>query len=221
MAQSNSSKDSDQIGPYNDGATNLIYNLLFCDDLALFKTNTQAPYSYPFDILFSETSSVADFQKIIDDPNVESRLKLLAYNQQLAKGHTPKRKDLLAVIIEVGLDDGLDVLASFGDGTARYINQSGKMIIWEHGDEISNSLISDLFSKSTVIVKQIGPWDQPRRPHPTSGVVRITFLVSDGLYFGEGPMDVLFDDPMAGPALASGTQLMAYLIDKVEGGANQ
>ena len=155
--------------PYKDSATNLIYNLLFCDNIELFKANTQTPDTYPFDILFSETSTIADYQKIIDDTNSDSRLEVLAYNRQLSKGHNPKKKELLGVIIEVGLDEGLDVLASFSDGTARYINQTGKMIIWETTDETSNKLTQDLFTKSEEIVKQIGPWDKARRPHPTKG----------------------------------------------------
>jgi hypothetical protein len=171
-------------GPYKDTATNLIYNLLFCDNIELFKANTQTPYTYPFDILFSETSTIADYQKIIGDTNSDPRLKVLTYNRQLSQGHKPEKKELLGVIIEVGLDDGLDVLASFSDGTARYINQTGKMIIWETTDEGSNKLTLDLFSKSQEILKQIGPWDKPRRSHPTKGVARITFLVSDGPYFG-------------------------------------
>jgi hypothetical protein len=200
--------------PYKDSATNLIYNLLFCDNLELFKANIHKPYRYPFDILFSESSSIADFQKIINDSNLDSRLKVLAYNRQLSKGHKPKEKKLLGVIIEVGLDDGLDVLASFSDGTARYINQTGKMIIWEKGDDTSNKLTQDLFTKSQEIVKQIGPWDKARLPHPSKGTARITFLVSDGLYFGEGPIDVIFNDPFARSTLTSGTELMKYITEK-------
>jgi hypothetical protein len=207
--------------PYKDSATNLIYNLLFCDNIELFKTNTQTPYTYPFDILFSEASTIADYQKIIDDPNSDSRLKVLAYNRQLVKGHKSDKKELLGVIIEVGLDDGLDILASFSDGTARYINQTGKMIIWETTDETSNKLTQDLFTKSQEILKQIGPWDKPRRPHPRKDTARITFLVSDGLYFGEGPIDILFNDPLASPALTSGTELMQYLMKKVENSPNR
>jgi hypothetical protein len=207
--------------PYKDNATNLIYNLLFCDNIELFKANTQTPYTYPFDILFSETSTIADYQKIIEDTNSDSRLKVLAYNRQLSKGHKSEKKELLGIIIEVGLDDGLDVLASFSDGTARYINQTGKMIIWETTDETSNKLTQDLFKKSQEIIKQIGPWDKARRPHPTRDNVRITFLVSDGLYFGEGPMDILFNDPLASPALTTGTELMRYLMEKVENSPNR
>jgi hypothetical protein len=201
--------------PYKDSATNLIYNLLFCDNLNLYKANTKLPYSYPFDILFSEISSITELQKVIDDSTADPRVKILAYNKQLASGHKPNKKELLAVIIEVGLDDGLDVLASFNNGTARYINQTGKMIIWETTtDKIANELTKTLFSNSQNVVNQIGPWNKPRRPHPTKNNVRLTFLVSDGLYFGEGPIDVLFNDPMASPALSSATQLMQYLTEK-------
>ena len=201
-------------GPYKDSSTNLIYNLLFCDDLNLYKANTTPPFTYPFSILFSETNSLADIQKVVADSNSDPRVKILAYNRLLASGHKPEKKALLAVIVEVGLDNGLDVLASFNNGTARYINQTGKILIWETTDEISNELTKKLFLESGQIVNQIGPWDQPRRPHPATGNVRITFLVSDGLYFGEAPMNVLFNDPLASPALRTATELMKYLTEK-------
>jgi len=201
--------------PYKDSSTNLIYNLLFCDNLELYKDKTQQPYTYPFDILFAETTSVPDLQKIINDTASDPRLKVLAYNRQLASGHKPDKKELLAVIVEVGLDGGLDVLASFNNGTARYINQTGKILVLETTtDDKANELTKDLFLKGQDIVNQIGPWDKARKPHPTKGNVRITFLVSDGLYFGEGPMNVLFNDALANPALKVATQLMQFLTEK-------
>lgn len=207
-------RQSPSSDPYKDKSTNIIYNLLFCDDLELYKTNSKGSSEYPFDILFSDKGSVSELQKVIDDKKSDPRVRILAYNKQASLGHKPKKKELLAVIVEVGLENGLDVLASFNDGTARYINQTGKILIWETSDERSSSLTSDLFAKSMTIVEKIGPWDKPRRPFPTEGNVRITFLVSDGLYFGEGPMDVLFNDPLASPALSSATELLKYLTEK-------
>jgi hypothetical protein len=204
-------------GPYKDSAINLIYNLLFCDDLNLFKTNTKLPYNYPFEILFSETSSVIELQKITDDINSDPRIKVFACNKQIADGHTPTKKELFAVIVEIGLNEGLDVLASFNNGTARYINHSGKLLVWEiTTDETANRLMNDLFVNSSNIVKQIGPWNKPRRPPPETGNTRITFLMSDGLYFGEALTGILFNDLMAAPALASATALLKYLTEKVE-----
>jgi len=46
--------------------------------------------------------------------------------------------------------------------------------------------------------------------------VRISFLVTDGLYFGEGPINVLFSDALAAPALSSATALMQYLVNRAE-----
>ncbi|MBO9566427.1 MAG: hypothetical protein J7621_26870 [Niastella sp.] len=199
-------------GPYQDSSTNFIYNLLFCDDLNLYVQNTKEPHIYPFDILFADDSSISDLQRVIDDPGADPRVKVLAYNKQLAAGHKPANKELLAVIVEIGLDDGLVVLASFHDGTARYINHTGNVLVWETTDDTNaNAITRQLFNDSVKIVNQIGPWDKPRRPAPTRGLMRITFLVSDGLYFGEGPMDVLFNDPLASPALTSATQLMQYI----------
>lgn len=68
------------IDPYKDSSTNYIYNLLFCDNLELYKQNVKEPYTFPFDILFSENSSETDLQNIIDDKNAEPRIKVLAYN---------------------------------------------------------------------------------------------------------------------------------------------
>lgn len=203
------------IEPYKDSSTNVIYNLLFCDNIDLYKKNTEEPNTYPFDILFSENSSNNELQKIIDDKNSDPRIKTLAYNKQTLSGIKPTKKELLAVIVEVGLKNGLDVLASFSNGTARYINQSGTIIVWKKTDDNkANDITNKLFENSKKIVEQIGVWDKPRRTNPTKGNVRITFLMSDGLYFGEGPIEVLFKDQMANPALTNATELMRYLTEK-------
>jgi hypothetical protein len=201
--------------PYKDTATNNIYNLLFCDDIDLYRSKNQPPYSYPFNILFSGYPDEADLRRVIDDSTLDARLRILALNTRRSMGHAPAGKELFGVIVEVGLEGGLDVLASFRDGKARYINQSGKLLIWDTTtDSTANKLTVDLFAKSERIIDQIGPWDKSRKPHPVAGSARITFLVSDGLYFGEGQCETLFNDSLAGPALTSATQLMRYLINK-------
>ena len=132
-----------------------------------------------------------------------------------AAGEPIEEKELLGVIVEVGMDDGLDALASYKDGTGRYINYTGKMIISEAPDDVLIDITAQLFRDSMSIVQRIGPWDGARKPHPVKGKVRITFLVSDGLYFGEGPINVLFNDAMAAPALSSATALMNYMTNRV------
>ena len=186
--------------------------ITFCGFKDLYKNNNKQSNLYPWDILFTKTIKIEDLKRIIDDENAETRVKILAYNKLLACGQVSNSKEILAVIVEVGLDGGLDVLASYNDGTARYINKTGKVIIWEKIDENSNVLTNKLFDESANIVKQIGPWENSRKSFPTIGNARITFLVSDGLYFGEGTIDVLFNDELAKSALITATELMIYII---------
>jgi hypothetical protein len=200
-------------GPYQEYSTNRIYELLFCD-YNLYRNGEQDNTTYPWSILFSDEYRPVDIKEIIESSAAESRVKILAYKAAAVNGSIIEDKDLLAVIIEVALDEGLDVLASFKDGTARYINHSGKILIWENEDNESVELTRRLFDSSNRIVQQIGPWNEPRKPHPLRGMVRISFLVSDQLYFGEAPMDVLFNDELAGPALMAATQLMKYITEK-------
>ena len=192
-----------------------IYELLFCDDIDLYKRYIRQPDIYPWIVLFSDYSSNQDLESLISDPSVESRVRLLAYRKLFLNGKKPKKKELLGVVVEVGLEKGTDVLASFSDGTARYINQSGKIIIWDMSDKRSDFLTKELFYESESIVKKIGPWDkQARLAPPGRGLARISFLMSDGLYFGQGPMNDLFHDPLSGPALNVTTLLMQHITER-------
>jgi hypothetical protein len=202
-------------GPYRDAATNRIYELLFADNIELYRETIKAPYSYPFDILLSTAPGSIDLQKILADEGAEPRIRALAYQLQRRGGQTPTNKELLAVIVEVGMEEGLDVLAAYRNGSARYINYSGKLLVWEVPDDPEGkALTDDLFAKSAEIIQRIGPSDKQRRPYPSKGSVRISFIVSDGLYFGEGPINIMFKDSMAGPALNTATTLMRYVIKK-------
>ena len=87
-----------------------------------------------------------------------SRIKVILHTTGCLQADTSRVKKLLAVIVEVGLDEGLDVLASFNNGTARYINHTGKILVWETTDDAgANKITSDLFANSQHIVDQIGP----------------------------------------------------------------
>ncbi len=201
--------------PYSDDATNLIYELMFCDHPELFRSKSTEVLVYPWDVLFASPQDIDALFDITMDGDVESRAKILAYNAVRNSGEPIEDKELLGVIVEVGMEGGLDALASYKDGTGRYINHSGKMILSDAPDEVLKDITAQLFRDSMIIVGRIGPWEGARKPHPEKGNVRITFLVSDGLYFGEGPINVLFNDAMAAPALQSATALMNYMTNRI------
>ena len=120
-------------------------------------------------------------------------------------------KQLLGTVVEVALPEGIDTLAAYTDGSVRYINHSGRMVIAESVPSLA-ALVEALLSASQGVVDAIGPSDEPRRPPPGQGNIRLTFLVSDGLYFGEGPFEAMQKDSMGGGLIRAATQLLQAVV---------
>lgn len=74
-------------------------------------------------------------------------------------------------------------------------------------------LAKELVVDSIPVVKQIGPWENDRLPPPAKGNIRMTFLVSDGLYFGEGPLAIMQKEPMAAPVISKAVQLLQAVVN--------
>lgn len=201
--------------PYKNESLNKVYNLLFCDDIELFRYNNATDHDYPWDILLQQEADTVALQQVMADTRLESRIKILAANRLMRAGIHPE-KELLGVIAEVSLPGGLDVLASFKDGTARYINHAEGMIVWEVPDAMSTDITHNIFTHAAAVVEKIGPWDKKRLPFPPAGTVRLSFLVTDGLYFGQAPANMFFNDAMAGPVLNAASRFMVYLMDQAK-----
>jgi hypothetical protein len=161
--------------------------------------------------LFSTPTDAKRLQVLADTTSQETRLRILAFNELKQQNQTKKKKELLGVIIEVGMENGLDTLAAYKDLRVRYINRSGKLIIKDDSEPKIDAKIRKLFQEAQPIIEKIGPWNKPRLPPPPAGQVRLTFLVSDGLYFGEGTMRELGRSPLAGPVVTAATELLFAL----------
>jgi hypothetical protein len=197
--------------PYSDSAANQIYNLLFCDNLSSFVPGAKLKPPPLLDALFADPPDTPALEKIASDPSQEGRLRSLAYWRLRLSGKHVPTKVLLGVIVETPLALGLDTLAAFSEGGVRYINQTGKMAFFE-GVTNLRPLVDNLFRASQLIVDRIGPWQSARLPSPKPGKIRLTFLVSDGLYFGEGPAAKLQRDPLAWPVIQSASALLNQVV---------
>ena len=204
---------ADLYKPYAESHVNFFYNLLFCDDISLFKNENAAEAGGPWPTLLADKPDLPALRKIADDETAEGRVRALAFNRLRAAGQNVPPKKILGVIVEVRLQNGLDTLAAFSEGGVRYLNQSGKIAVFEGAGHPVEGLAKELVSVSQNLVDQIGPWDQERLPPPKAGNVRMTFLVSDGLYFGEGPLEAIQGDPMGSPVLAKATQLLQRVVE--------
>lgn len=150
---------------------------------------------------------------------LESRHYLQAWQFLRELGIQPapeQAKRLYGVVVEVGMEQGVDMLVAYADYNARYFNYTGAAIIWERPDGSLDQPIGSVLEAGRSVVQQIGPWDQARPPAPGNGSVRINLLTPSGLHFGQGPFEVLARDPMGGPVISAATRLMQELIAKTE-----
>ena len=160
-------------------------------------------------------SATQTLRRILEMPGLESRQYLQAWHFLRGLGVTPpneKGKDLLGVVVEVGLEKGLDLVAAYADHRARYYNFSGAGVVWERPNSSSDGAIDDLLRVGFVTMQAIGPWKDSRPSAPSSGHVRINLLSPSGLHFGEGPLDALTKDRLGGPVIAAAFRLMQELI---------
>lgn len=198
--------------PYAEPHVNFLYNLLFCDDLTLFRNENTSKGKGLWSTLLADKPDLSSLQKIAEDESVEGRVRAIAFNRLRASGRQVPKKKILGVIIEVPQKGGLDVLAAFAEGGVRYLNQSGKVAVFEGDGHPAETLAKELVAVAQPVVNQIGPWEKNRLAPPQLGNVRLTFLVSDGLYFGEGPFGILQKEALAGPVLSSATSLLQFVV---------
>jgi hypothetical protein len=160
-------------------------------------------------------SATATLQGILEIPGLESRHYLQAYHFLDELGVTPIQelsKNVLGVVVEVGMKGGPDLIAGYTDHHARYYNYSGAGVVWERPNDTLDTTIDELLRVGSAVAEVIGPWEETRPPAPTNGRARLNLLTPSGLHFGEGPLDTLANDNLGGPVIASAFRLMQELI---------
>lgn len=189
--------------PYSSPAANEIYARLFCDQPELFVNLGE---HWP--ALFADPGDAAALAAIAENESLEGRIRALAYGARRQLGKPVAPRILLGAVIEVALDAGLDALGAYCEGGVRYINASGKISIFEGADHPVAKEAGALLAVSQNVVNTIGPWDKARLAPPGPGRVRMSFIVSDGLYFGEGQFEDLERDRLAGPVVRAAARLL-------------
>ena len=208
------------------GAPNPIRETLFGDmPLDQWPRETAAE-AFPWSAFVSARSHLAAgrpeaattcWQQIAGSVGLEPRHYLQAWHFLRQYGQQPPSeiaKRILGVVVEVAMPQGLDLLATYPDHSARYYNYSGAGVVWEHPDTSLDQAIDQLLTASSQVVAQIGPWEQARPAPPPHGSVRLSFLTPSGLHFGQGPFEAISKDRLGGRVLQLATLLMKALIAK-------
>lgn len=123
-------------------------------------------------------------------------------------------KIALGAIAEVPMHGSHDLLAAYQDGTASYVNYSGRSAVWE--DSSSGQMqaaISQWLAMAQNIASTIGPWDKPSLPPLPAGNARVAALTASGPHFGQGPQEALSANPLADRFLGAATSVMQLIVN--------
>jgi hypothetical protein len=150
---------------------------------------------------------------------LESRFTLQAWHFLRGTGRQPpadRAKIVLGSVIEMPLfGREHDLLAAYRDGSARYLNYSGKAVVVEdRSDDRIQNAIQAWIEVAQYVANGIGPWTGQTLPNLPREHVRITMLTPSGPHLGQGPERVLSADPIAGPFIATATALLQLIVDR-------
>jgi hypothetical protein len=148
----------------------------------------------------------------------ETRLWLQAWALAREAGLPPSdsARRVRGVIVEMGLELGVDTVAGYDDGSARYLNQAGGGVFWNGRSTPDLAIVAGvdaLLAAGQAAVDAHVPLAAVRLGPPPHGAAMIAILTEGGIHFGAGPADVLSRDPYGGPAIAAAIKLMVALID--------
>ncbi len=145
-------------------------------------------------------------------PNLETRVLLWSWSALRSLGVYPDAREaseIKGVVVQVPVERAVDVLAGYADGTARYVNHMGKIIVWDLPDGVISSLIQRLLHCSSVL-----PLDTSVSACDLPNLVRVTVLTIGGNHVLAIPLPSLPSDSPLNRVLSVGAELMANLIKR-------
>jgi hypothetical protein len=143
-----------------------------------------------------------------------SQDRLQAWSALRELGEAPDRTLLapLGIVIEVGLDEGLDLLGVYDDYRTSYVSHSGRRVDWDRPDGSLDAFVAPVLDAARALPPHMGtPWKGPKRALVIRGQVRLNIVTPAGLYFGDGPHEEMARHALGGPLLMTATRLMVRL----------
>jgi hypothetical protein len=105
--------------------------------------------------------------------------------------------------------DEHDLLVAYRDRTVRYLNYAGSAVIVE--DAMTSALAESLsawFAVADALAAHVGVWDRAELPPLPSGYTRALMLTPGGKRFGQGPDELIRNDPSAAAYLNAATSVL-------------
>jgi hypothetical protein len=134
--------------------------------------------------------AVAEFRKTLAVPAIPARVRLWTWNAMRRLGVRPPPRDsfiIHGVLVEIPMDTGIDTLAVYDDGSACYIDQSGRIMPWRGYNTVISAICRQVLLETRPFLQNSRTSD--RGKPISSGFCRITILTIAGNHTFESRLD--------------------------------
>ena len=152
-------------------------------------------------------AAIARLRGVLELSDLETRTVLWTWSALRELGETPDPQlsfEVLGVVMEIPSGDSYDTLAAYVDGSARYLNFSGKAIFWDTPDATIKTLCRALID--SIIPASAGAKPRTSLLLPKRGA-QITMLTRSGNF--------VIPDPPA-TVVGAGAGLMTEMIKRTK-----
>jgi len=151
--------------------------------------------------------AIVKLQSVLQMQSLETRVQLWTWAGLRELGKKPEQQvatEVLGVIIEVPMQNGYDTLAGYADGSARYLNFSGKAIFWDKPDATIKNLCRGFIETAIPASNSAKPRINNALPKSDT---QITLLTRSGNY-------VIITPPQS--VMNAAAKLMVELINRTK-----
>jgi hypothetical protein len=151
--------------------------------------------------------AIAHLRSVLDSPVLETRIQLWVWSALRELGEKPEGRpafEVLGAVLEMPSGGAYDTLAGYVDGSARYLNFSGKAIFWNVPDAAIKQLCQGLVDSTIPASGKAKP--RTSLSLPKRGI-QVTMLTRSGPFVITAPPQSV---------VSAGGALMLELIRKAE-----
>lgn len=154
-----------------------------------------------------------NLKRVLSLPHIESRVRLWTWKalKDLKENPPPNSLEQVhGVVIEMPMGtNGLDTLAVYSDGTLRYINYTGKIMVWDAPDNRLSPLVNNLLTAAKPLVAQTPALEKHR--NVKNGDVQVSVLTLGGIYQAHDEAN-LNEGSAIYPVIVAGSQIIPALV---------
>jgi hypothetical protein len=174
----------------------------------------------------SREANIAEAKKnlrqVLMLPDVETRIRLLAWNALRTLGDKPDANianEVQGVVLELHNEAGVGTVAAYVDGRARCLGGQGKVIIWEapNSDAEISTLIKNFLRLAQPLVRRTPSFDRHNPSGPKLNYVRVSVLTYGGIHIADAFGPEIDEKHFIAPTLIASTELLHALAKKTDG----